>query len=173
MPHPSGRAEPGTLRGESVVLRRTTSADAGALRALRASPEVVEWWGELPDGFPAVDEPDVTRWTILVEGAVAGMIQHGEEPDEEYRHASVDVFVDPRLRSRGFGTDAIATLCRHLIEDLGHHRITIGPAVDNTAAVRCYRKAGFRDVGVMHSAWRDPAGVWRDVLLMELVRLRS
>ena len=41
------------------------------------------------------------------------------------------------------------TLGRHLIEDRGHHRLVIDPAVDNAAAIRCYAKVGFRTVGVM------------------------
>jgi aminoglycoside 6'-N-acetyltransferase len=150
------------------------SADAGPLRALLATPEVAAWWGPVPDGFPLDEDPDVQRWTIVAEDSVAGMVQHGEEPDPDYRHAWIDLFVDPRLHSRGYGSDAVATICRHLIGAEGHHRITIDPAADNAAAIRCYRKAGFREVGVMHSAWRDPATrAWRDLLLMELVRLRS
>jgi aminoglycoside 6'-N-acetyltransferase len=67
-------------------------------------------------------------------------------------------------------TDAIVTLLRHLIEDRGHHRVTIDPATDNAAAIACYEKAAFRCVGVMRSAERDPAsGRWRDALLMEYV----
>jgi hypothetical protein len=34
--------------------------------------------------------------------------------------------------------------------------------------IRSYEKAGFRPVGTMPSAWRDPEG--RDVLFMEFVR---
>lgn len=45
----------------------------------------------------------------------------------------------------------------------------IGAAVDNTAAVRAYEKAGFRPVGVTQRSWRDPDGRWRDELLMERV----
>jgi aminoglycoside 6'-N-acetyltransferase len=57
----------------------------------------------------------------------------------------------------------------HLIEVRGHHRITIDPASDNAAAIRSYEKAGFRRVGLMRRAWRDPSGIWRDAVMMELV----
>ncbi len=167
--HPS---EPGHLRGEKVVLRRTVPADGDSLRTLLATPEVGAWWGPVPDGFPMQDDPDATRWSILLEDGIAGLIQFGEEPEPDYRHAWIDVFVDPARHSRGLGTDAVTTLCRHLVEERGHHRITIDPAAANATAIRCYEKAGFRPVGVMRSAWRDPATLaWRDVLLMELVVL--
>ena len=58
---------------------------------------------------------------------------------------------------------------RHLIDERGHHRITIDPASENAAAIRSYEKAGFRPIGLMEAAWRDEDGTWRDTLLMELV----
>jgi aminoglycoside 6'-N-acetyltransferase len=139
------------------------------LLEIRATPEVALWWGPIEEGFPLHDEPSAMRFAILVEGEVAGLIQYSEEKEPDYRHASIDVFLDPNEHDKGLGTDAVRTLARHLIDDLGHHRITIDPAVDNVAAVRSYEKAGFRPVGVMRSAMRDPTGVWRDELLMELV----
>jgi aminoglycoside 6'-N-acetyltransferase len=151
-----------------VVLRAIAPGDRAALRVMIETPEVAAWWGPTPEAFPFDDE-DATRLTILVDDQIAGVIQFGEESDPEYRHAWIDLFVDPRLHGRGLGTDAVATLARHLIEGHGHHRVTIDPAADNAVAIRSYEKAGFRPVGVMRSAWRDPSGTWRDVLLMELV----
>jgi aminoglycoside 6'-N-acetyltransferase len=59
---------------------------------------------------------------------------------------------------------------RHLIDERGHHRITIDPAAANTAAIRAYEKVGFRRVGVMRSYERDAGGDgWHDGLLMELL----
>jgi aminoglycoside 6'-N-acetyltransferase len=59
---------------------------------------------------------------------------------------------------------------RHLIEDRGHHRITLSASVDNARAIRVYEKVGFRRVGVMRKAsLRHLTGQWEDELLMELV----
>lgn len=157
------------IRGRLVELRALAPDEVPALRAIATTAEVVEWWGEPEDGFPLTDDPEATRFTIWEGDAVVGMVQYGEEPDPDYRHAWIDVFVDPARRGRGLGTDAVATLLRHVIEERGHHRVTIDPAVDNVAAVRSYEKAGFRPVGVMQSAWRGPDGRWRDMLLMEHV----
>jgi aminoglycoside 6'-N-acetyltransferase len=156
------------LRGEHVVLRPLERADAEALRAIHAEPEVSQWWGRMDDAFP-FDEPKATRFTIVAEQRPAGLIQFGEEDEADYRHAWIDLFLDPALRGRGLGTDAVKTLAGHLVRERGHHRLTIDPAADNAAAIRSYEKVGFRPVGVMRSAWRDPDGDWRDVLLMELV----
>jgi aminoglycoside 6'-N-acetyltransferase len=153
----------------AVILRPLAAGDEADLRRIRATPEVERWWDPPEEDFPW-EEPESTRLTIEVNGAVAGLIQFSEELEPKYRHASIDLFLDPALHGRGFGTEAVKQVVRHLIEVRGHHRITIDPAAANAAAIRSYEKAGFRPVGVMRRAERDPGGSgWHDSLLMELV----
>jgi aminoglycoside 6'-N-acetyltransferase len=151
-------------------LRPIVDGDVAELRRIHSTPEVVRWWDLPEDGFPWTDDPDSTRLAIEVDGAVAGMIQFSEEREPKYRHAAIDVFLDPALRGRGLGTEAVRQVVRHLIGELGHHRITIDPAVANAAAIRAYEKVGFRRVGVMRQYERDVDGEgWHDSLLMELL----
>lgn len=56
-----------------------------------------------------------------------------------------------------------------MIDDRGHHRITIDPAAHNDRAIRCYEKVGFKRVGVMREYWLDADGVRRDGLLLDLL----
>jgi aminoglycoside 6'-N-acetyltransferase len=130
---------------------------------------VARWWDLPGDDFPW-DEPESTRFTIEVDGRVAGLVQFYEEPEPKYRHAGIDIFLDPALHGRGLGTEAVRQVVRMLIDERGHHRIVIDPATENTAAIRAYEKAGFRPVGVTRKSERDADGRgWHDSLLMDLL----
>lgn len=59
------------------------------------------------------------------------------------------------VHGRGVGRAAVGSLARHLVNDRGHHRLVIDPAVDNEPAIRCYTAVGFRPVGVMRRYERD------------------
>lgn len=152
-----------------LVLRPLARGDEADLLRIHNALEVVRWWDVPEEGFPW-DEPSSTRLTIVVDGAIAGLIQHWEEPGPRHRHAGIDVFLDPALHGRGIGASAVREVARSLFEQRGHHRITIDPALDNAAAIRCYEKVGFRRVGVLRRAERNAGGAgWHDVLLMELL----
>jgi aminoglycoside 6'-N-acetyltransferase len=151
-------------------LRPLAPEDKAELLRIHATPEVARWWDTPGEGFPFSDDPDSTRLAIEVDGAVAGMIQYAEELEPKYRHASIDLFLDPALHNQGHGTEAVRRVVRMLIEECGHHRVTIDPAAANLAAIRAYEKAGFAPVGVMRRYERDADGRgWHDGLLMELV----
>ena len=161
------------LRGDRVVLRPLAEADVPRIVELGADPEVARWWRGLTYEHvleKARGEDDgAVVFAIVVDGEVAGMIQYFEENDEEFRHASIDLFLGTPYHDHGLGTDAVRTMARHLIRDRGHHRLTIDPAAHNERAIRCYEKVGFRPVGVMREYWLDPDGVWRDGLLLDLL----
>lgn len=151
-------------------LRPLAKDDEAELRRIHTTPEVALWWDVPEEGFPWTDEPESTRLTIEVDGAVAGLIQFWEELTPKYRHATIDLFLEPTLHGRGLGTEAVRRLVDHLIDDRGHHRITIDPGTGNTAAIRSYEKVGFRPVGVMRRYERRVGSEeWRDGLLMELL----
>jgi aminoglycoside 6'-N-acetyltransferase len=153
-----------------VVLRPLVAGDAPLLRTARSAPEVATWWGPLEDDFPFGDEPEATRLAVTLKGEVVGMVQFTEESDPDARHAEIDIFLEVGHQGQGLGADSIRTLARHLVEDRGHHRLTLTPASNNAPAIRCYEKVGFHRVGVLEASARDPeTGRWRDELLMELV----
>jgi aminoglycoside 6'-N-acetyltransferase len=159
-----------TLRSDRLVLEPVRPEHAERLRLLRATPEVGRWWNPPAAGWPLNDEADLHMLTVVVDGVAAGYIQFWEEPDPDARHADVDIFLGPDIQGRGLGTEAMRTIVSYLIDDRGHHRVTLGTSVDNARAIRCYEKVGFRRVGVMRKAARSHlTGEWEDELLMEYV----
>lgn len=162
-----------TLQGTVVRLRPASRADIPDLVKIRQTPEVYEHWRGGDDLVAAVEEdfaePGMTACVIELDDRVMGWIQWQAEEEPDYRHASVDIYVDPAVHGRGVGTDAVRTLARHLIVDHGYHRLTIDPAADNAAAIRCYSKVGFRPVGITRQSERGADGTWHDGLLMDLL----
>jgi aminoglycoside 6'-N-acetyltransferase len=160
------------LTGAEVVLRPATADDVPALARIRATPQVRRWWrgDDLVAEITAdLDDPEVVVFAIEAAGRVVGGIEYHEETSPDYRHAGIDIYVDPAVHGRGHGSDAVRTLARYLIVECGHHRLTIDPAADNTTAIRAYEKVGFRPVGVMRQYERGADGTWHDGLLMDLL----
>lgn len=161
------------LEGRLVRLRLATPADIPALVRIRETPEVLARWRGGEDMAASVredlEEPGSTGYAIEVGPDIVGWIQWAEEEDPDYRHAGIDIYVDPAVHRRGIGTDAVRTLCRHLLHDHGHHRLTIDPAADNEPAIKSYAKVGFKPVGVMRRYERGSDGTWHDGLLMDLL----
>jgi len=160
------------LRGDGVVLVPVTADHVAELRRILRTPEVRQRWGdeeaESPD-WPFEDSWS-TPFTILIDGVARGLIQYGEEDADRYKSASIDIFLEAAVHGRGHGRDALVTLAAYLIDDRGHHRLTIDPAADNEAAIRSYTSVGFRPVGIMREYEHDVDGPgWHDCLLMDLL----
>jgi aminoglycoside 6'-N-acetyltransferase len=161
-----------TLRGRRVVLRPIVPDDVERLIAIQAQPGIARWWGA-PDEAnvrrkaEATGDPEV--FAVEANDELVGLIQYNEENEPDFRHAGIDIFLAEEVHGSGLGTDAIRTLARYLVDERGHHRLTIDPAADNAIAIRVYEKVGFRPVGRLREYWRSPDGTWRDGLLMDLL----
>ena len=159
------------LRGERVLLRPSRPEDADRLVRIRNGPEIARRWGsvdiekEIGEGFIGTDE----GFVIEVDAEVVGAIQYHEENEPMYRHAGMDIFLTTSRQGEGLGTEAMRLLARYLFEEHGHHRLTIDPAAENSAAIRAYERVGFRAVGIMRRYERGPDDVWRDGLLMDML----
>jgi aminoglycoside 6'-N-acetyltransferase len=159
------------LQGKRVLLRPGRPEDVHSLSQIRTEPEVVRWWGsddieeEIREEFIDSDN----AFVIEADKEVVGAIQYHEENEPMYRHAGMDIYLTASRHGEGLGTEALRVLARYLFEERGHHRLTIDPAADNTAAIRAYERVGFRRVGIMREYERGPDGVWRDGLLMDML----
>ena len=159
------------LATDRLTLRPQREDDLPALLEIIRTPSVALWWVNTDDDVFLRDDlrHDGNAMTIEIDGAVAGWLGVYEENAPDFRYASLDIALAPNHQDKGLGPHALRTIIRWLIDEGGHHRITIDPSVDNTRAIAAYEAVGFRPVGVMRQHWRDAAGVWRDDLLMDLL----
>ena len=157
------------LAGPRVVLRNASAADAPRLTSIRGEPAIERRWGVLEDGEMEEFVADEHSFVIEVDGEVIGATQFDEVEDPMYRSANIDLYLTTPWHGQGLGSEAVRILARYLIDERGHHRLTIDPAADNIAAIRAYGKVGFRPVGVMRSYERGPDGTFHDGLLMEML----
>lgn len=179
-----GIAKGGTMQvieGLGVRLRSAGTGDRERFREILGCPEVAHWWGDPDEGADEACAPpdDVRSYAIEWQpdgtegagngGSVVGIIQAWEEPTQDFRYAGLDIAVHSDFHRRGIGGAALYVLAHSLFEVDGHHRLTIDPAVDNEAAIRLYRKLGFRPVGVMREYERRRDGLVRDGLLMDML----
>jgi aminoglycoside 6'-N-acetyltransferase len=160
------------LVSERVTLRPGREADLEPLVRIRREPSVWQWWRDVDPADVASDligENGDQLMVIEVSGEVVGGIQYSEEPEPDYRHAGIDIFLAGAAQGRGLGAEAIRLLAGYLFQHRGHHRLVIDPAADNKTAIRCYESVGFRPVGLMRQYERAVDGSWHDALLMDLL----
>jgi aminoglycoside 6'-N-acetyltransferase len=161
------------LKGNRVVLRPVRDGDVDQLERMFAEPVVARWWPRYDRARIQVEflhpDDEMAVSAVTVDGDLAGIIQSWEEDDPDYRHAGLDVAIEPRWHGTGVALDALRTLARHLIEAEGHHRLSIDPAADNHRAIACYEKVGFKRVGVLRRYERGPDGTFHDCLLMDML----
>lgn len=165
------------LRGPRVLLRPVTESDLSRLLEILREPAVAQRWSEPNDdgdrellaGGGADDSESITTFVITLEGETIGWIAGWEKLDPDYRHAGIDLFLSTAHQGNGFGPEAIRLVCRFLIDEREHHRITIDPAADNTRAIAAYEKVGFKRVGVMRRYERGADGTYHDGMLLDLL----
>lgn len=78
-----------------------------------------------------------------------------------------DIFIaEESCLEKGIGTEVVKKLCRLLSEKPGIKRIMVDPNSQNTRAIRCYEKAGFKPAYIKHD------GVM-ECFVMELMLLKE
>ena len=161
-----------TLADGRVCLRPLTAEDAATLAVeMLEHPSVRRWWGTPGTRQERREEllNEGRAFAIEVDGELAGWVGFEEELEPDYKHAGLDISLVPDRQGQGHGPAALRLAARWLVDERGHHRITIDPAARNDRAIRAYRAVGFHDIGIMRRYERSPEGVWEDGLLMDLL----
>lgn len=96
-------------------------------------------------------------YLIEVDGISIGQINYN---DIEVFDGVTRVELDLWMRSKehcgkGYGTDALNTLCQFLAERMWVQEFMVQPSARNPVAIRAYEKAGFKQLNVSMAVARD------------------
>lgn len=72
-------------------------------------------------------------------------------------------------RGRGYAADAVQVLCRYARQTLRLHQLWCNVGAANTASLRLFRAAGFRQIGVKHDWQWTPDGYRDEVMMQKLL----
>lgn len=139
------------ISGDRVGLRPVNQSDFELVCRWLNDPEVYHWWGGVPVAPDAVQQkylglrrPQVDGYIIEVTGIPIGYAQRHQTGDDE---GSVDLFLVPEMRGRGYGGDAVRALVTYLMQVDGWARVWVDPESGNSLAQSFWRKLGFVETG--------------------------
>jgi diamine N-acetyltransferase len=89
-------------------------------------------------------EPLLGRcFVIEVNSDPIGQINHDKISQTDHS-TELDIWLrSSQCINKGYGTDAINTLCNYLAQEFDCRKFVLAPSKRNTAAIRAYEKAGF------------------------------
>jgi RimJ/RimL family protein N-acetyltransferase len=167
------------LDGEGFALRRATETDVRFLAELASHDEVEPFMAAVsPRSHDELleevrrSEDDARhhgRFVVEVEGEPIGALAFSVA-NRRSRIADLHaVMLHPDHRGRGLGVEATRLLVRHLVFDLGYHRVQLEVYGFNERALALFERAGFVREGVRRRAY-DRHGDWADGVVFGLVR---
>ena len=172
------------LRGPRVTLRRMTHGDAPALMRWGEDADFAWFqWGRNPGRWP--DAASAAKWmdafaerggelfAIEYEGRPIGQANY-RDWQEKSKSAEVGIGIgEPALWSKSLGREALGLLLRHLVDDVGAHRVNLHVLAYNDRAIASYRAAGFEVEGIEREAVMTDRGSYADDVAMAHVVGRS
>lgn len=172
------------LLGERVRLRPARDEDAVQLVRWATVPEFA-WmqWGRSPGRFPDPGaalafierfvEPDGRLFIIEFEGRPVGFANYRDWRPKP-RSAEVGIGIgEPDLWSRGLGRDALRALVRHLVDELGAHRVSLSVLAYNDRAIAAYKACGFEVEGIERDGVMTDRGTYADDVRMAYLTGRT
>jgi RimJ/RimL family protein N-acetyltransferase len=162
----------------SISIRRAQPDDVDFLVELVSHEDVEPFLGAVSakERAPIADEVgrslaephDFGRFVIEVEGARAGSMGF-ELGNRRSRIAHLErLAVHPDFRGERVADEAARLLQRHLVADLGYHRLQLEIYGFNERAMAHAERAGFVREGVRRRAYRRH-GAWADAVLFGLL----
>jgi RimJ/RimL family protein N-acetyltransferase len=177
-----------TLAGALVILRPFRKEDLPAMHAVMLDPEARILTGSVHNAaqarapFGPAEDESAREWLLsrndqgdrldlaVTDKATGECVGEAvlNEWDPGNESCNFRIFLGPRGRDRGLGTEATRLIVGYGFEHLGLHRISLEVYAFNPRARRAYEKAGFRSEGVLRESLRYD-GAWIDATVMSML----
>lgn len=166
--------------GDKVVVRNITRADIPLLVKWKNDPELADLvrGGPINTNFEiesrrfsrGLDDHDSLRLIIeTFTGKPIGFISLGDI-DRENRKAEVGMLIGEKdYWDKGFGTDGLRVLLKHLFFELDFNRVGLEVFEYNHRAKRAYEKIGFKVEGVIRQGLLRQ-NEYYDIYIMGILR---
>lgn len=162
----------------NITFRAIAEADFDLIHDWLSRPHVTEWWEPAPtlDEVRLDYLPRLAPQHMLLLDAPAGVVQYLACEDDvpfayiqayrvmahqaegwwldetDPRALGVDQFIGlPERLGQGWGTRLLRAFLTFLYADPRATVVQTDPAPENLRAIACFRKAGFKDVGVVET----------------------
>ena len=154
-----------------LEIRRLRPDEAAAFRALRLEALDRDMLTFASD--PAEEAAKPERWFVerieegvfgaLVGGRLVGIAGYSRHPGAKQRHKAqlYGMYLHPDHRRQGLAGKLVAAVIEHARGD-GAEILLLASNAGNTAAIRLYELAGFRQYGVEPRALKQPDGSYTD-----------
>jgi len=160
----------------TVAIRRAAADDVDWLVELLTDDDTEPYLRPLAAHDVAVEverscaEPErFGRFVVEVDGVRAGAMGF-EQRSEAHRIAQLGgLAIHPDFRGRRIADEAARLLQRHLLVELGYHRLELACYGFNERAIRHAERVGFVREGVKRRAYLRH-GEWQDAVLFSLLR---
>ncbi|TWO66650.1 GNAT family N-acetyltransferase [Caenimonas sedimenti] len=169
------------MQSPPITVRELERADLPLLNRWRNDPGQI---ANLGAGFRFVSLEAESRWFDGYQGARANNVRLAVcAPDGAmigvvylldihwvHREAEFAIWIaEPAWRGRSCGAQATRLAIAHAFDDLNLQRLRLAVLPHNEAALRLYRRVGFRQEGLSRKA-AYKQGQWHDVVQMGLLR---
>ncbi|HEY6958427.1 MAG TPA: GNAT family protein [Candidatus Limnocylindria bacterium] len=172
------------LRGERVTLRPMTYADARDLMRWGNDADFAWFqWGRSPGRWP--DDASAREWidrfaqrsgvlfAIEHDGRAVGFANY-RDWQPKAKSAEIGIGIGEKaLWSKGLGREALGLLVKHLVDDVGAHRVNLHVLAYNDRAINSYKAAGFEVEGIERDAVMTDRGSYSDDVAMAYIAGRK
>jgi RimJ/RimL family protein N-acetyltransferase len=168
------------LRADGFTLRPWEAGDGPAVTVACQDPEIVRWLPIIPSPYTETDAREFLEQSRLNwdRGEAYGFALVDDEGELlgsiamrilRFSTGHIGYWVTPGARGRDLATNALKTLCRWAVDDLGLKRLELMTDPENIASQRVAEKAGFRREGILRSALEYRDGSRSDSVVFSLL----